>query len=94
MRNFRKELPQIGSKQGIVAKRIHGGSASAPLEKVCQQKETVLPGIIPQFELWKFFNVDETGLFWKLIPARNFKLMGDKHAKDRITELVGASALG
>ena len=45
------------------------------------------------------FNIDETGLFWKLLPERTLQFKGidckgGKHAKDRITILVGASALG
>ena len=92
-------INRFKARHAIVAKRIHGESASAPLEKVCQWKETILPGKMQEFELGNIFNVDETGLFWKLLPDRTLQFKGidckgGKHAKDRITVLVGASALG
>ena len=52
-----------------------------------------------EFELGDIFNIDETGLFWKLLPDRTLQFKGiackgGKYAEDRITVLVGASALG
>ncbi|XP_061444367.1 tigger transposable element-derived protein 1-like [Rhineura floridana] len=48
----------------------------------------------------QIFNVDETGLFWKKMPARTFiareeqTIPGHKAAKDRITLLLGGNASG
>jgi hypothetical protein len=48
----------------------------------------------------KIFNVDETALFWKKMPARTFlakeveTAQGHKPAKDRLTLLLGGNASG
>lgn len=53
-------------------------------------------GYVPQ----QIFNVDETGLFWKKMPARTFismeekTLPGHKASKDRFTLLLGGNASG
>ncbi|XP_053546948.1 tigger transposable element-derived protein 1-like [Bombina bombina] len=50
------------------------------------------------YSMDQFFNVDETGLFWKKMPARTFiarqekSMPGYKPAKDRITLLLGGNA--
>ena len=61
-------------------------------------KETILPGIIQTFQMGNIFNVNETGLLWKLLPERTlqFKGMdckGGKHAKDKTTILAGDGTL-
>ena len=85
MLGFNEEFPKridinwinrFKARHSIVAKRINGESASAPLEKVCQWKETILPGIIQEFELGNIFNVEERGLFWKLLPDRTLQFKG------------------
>ena len=45
------------------------------------------------------FNADETGLFWRMLPDTTHVLKGQtcaggKRAKNRITVLVGTSAMG
>ena len=92
-------INRFKARHSIISKRIHGESASAPLDQVSMWKETILPGIIQTFQMGNVFNIDEPGLFWKLLPERTlqFKGMdckGGKHAKDRITILLGTSALG
>ena len=92
-------INRFKARHSIIAKRIHGESASASLDQVSLWKETILPGIIQKFQMGNIFNIDETGLFWKLLPERTLQFKGidckgGKHAKDRITILVGASALG
>ncbi|XP_053546944.1 tigger transposable element-derived protein 1-like [Bombina bombina] len=52
------------------------------------------------YSMDQMFNVDETGLFWKKMPARTFiarqekSMPGYKPAKDRITLLLGGNASG
>ncbi|XP_053567651.1 tigger transposable element-derived protein 1-like [Bombina bombina] len=52
------------------------------------------------YSMDQIFNVDETGLFWKKMPARTFiarqekSMPGYKPAKDRITLLLGGNASG
>ena len=92
-------INRFKERHSIVAKRIHAESASVPLELVCQWKEIILPTIMQEYELGNIFNVDETGLFWKLFPDRTLQFKGidckgGKRAKDRITVFVGASAMG
>ena len=91
-------INRFKARHSIIAKRIHGESASA-FRPSFYVEGNYPPGITQKFQMGNIFNIDETGLFWKLLPERTlqFKGMdckGDKHAKDRITILVGASALG
>ena len=53
-----------------------------------------------QYTAQQVFNVDETGLYWKKMPARTYiaeeekRAPGFKASKDRLTLLLGANAEG
>ena len=55
-----------------------------------------LPQLLSQYKPEVVYNVDETGLFYKLktdksLTFKNEKCVGGKKAKERLTILVGAS---
>lgn len=83
----------------IVAKKLHGEAAAVDERIVADWRTILLPVILRQYPLGDIFNIDEMGLFWRLLPDSThiFKgatCSGGKRSKDRITVLCGASALG
>ena len=58
-----------------------------------------LPEIVKGYELKVIWNADETGLFWRALPDKSLSVKkgrckGGKYAKQRITVLLIANALG
>ncbi|XP_040194034.1 tigger transposable element-derived protein 1-like [Rana temporaria] len=78
------------------------GEAAAADHKAAESYPRELAKIIQDggYSMDQIFNVDETGLFWKKMPARTFiaiqerSMPGYKPAKDRITLLLGGNASG
>ena len=58
-----------------------------------------MPALLERYNPEDIYNVDETGLFYKLLPDRTYTLKnevchGGKHSKERITLLLGANMTG
>ena len=61
--------------------------------------KTVLPELIKSYEPRNVYNVDETGLFYQMLPHRTLAFKGEttqggKASKARITVLLGANMDG
>ena len=74
-------------------------SASVGKETVDMWRTVTLPTLLEGYEARNVFNVDETGLFFKLLPDKslifkNEPCHGGKQSKDRITVLVGSNSDG
>lgn len=68
-------------------------------EKAVDEWFQQLPHILRDYEPEDIFNVDETGLFYKLLPAKTLayrkeRCYGGKTSKERISVLVGANSTG
>ena len=86
-------------RHNISSKVICGESASVSDDVVNDWKQATLPVILRQYSPSDIFNLDETGLFWKVTPQRtlafkNDSCHGGKHSKFRISVLVGANMVG
>ena len=86
-------------RHAIVQKRVSGEAASVSEETVASWQEVTLPSLLADFAPEDVFNVDETGLFFKLLPDSTLAFKGEtchggKRAKERITVLVGGNADG
>ena len=60
-------------------------------------RETYLPTILSKYELKDFYNSDEFGLFYQVLPDKSLHYKGEhcsvgKHSKVRFTRLVAANA--
>ena len=85
-------------RHGIVMKKVSGEAASVA-EDMQPWLDVVLPHLLSNYKPEDVYNVDETGLFYKLKPDKSLsfkteKCVGGKKAKDRFTVLVGESMAG
>ena len=83
----------------IVQKHVSGEAASVSEETVASWQEVTLPSLLADFAPEDVFNVDETGLFFKLLPDSTLAFKGEtchggKRVKERITVLVAGNADG
>ena len=92
MDNFKK-------RHGITFKTVQGEAGAVNLQSLLDWKQQVLQPLLRQFFLDDVFNLDETGLFWQLLPNKTMsfreeRCTGGKKSKQRITLLVGANMSG
>ena len=64
-----------------------------------QYREAVLTPLLERYSEDDIYNVDETGLFFKLLPDRTYTLKGEschggKLSKERVTLLLGSNMSG
>uniref|UniRef100_A0A914V9J0 Uncharacterized protein n=1 Tax=Plectus sambesii TaxID=2011161 RepID=A0A914V9J0_9BILA len=81
-------------RHGITSKVFHSEAGAVQPDAVANWRYTLLKRILESYELKDIFNVDELGLFWKLMPNRtlafkNEKCSGGKESKERLTVLLG-----
>ncbi|XP_064417988.1 tigger transposable element-derived protein 4-like [Latimeria chalumnae] len=85
-------------RRGIVCRTVCGESESVN-SNVLDDYVTKLPSLLIGYQPRDIFNIDETGLFYKLLPNKTLALKGEechggKHSKERITLLVGSNMDG
>ncbi|XP_049832850.1 tigger transposable element-derived protein 6-like [Schistocerca gregaria] len=78
---------------------VCGESAAVSDESVEHWKEEVLSPILEGFESGDVYNVDETGLFYQLMPTKTVSVKGEAYhkgrmSKQRITVLLCSNADG
>ena len=92
-------LSRFKTRHGISQKRICGESCSVSEETSDKWLSITLPTLQEGYEARDIFNVDKTGLFFKLLPEKtlgfkNEPCHGGKHSKERLTVLAGANSDG
>ncbi|XP_064409672.1 tigger transposable element-derived protein 4-like [Latimeria chalumnae] len=85
--------------RGIVYRTVCGESESINSDILDDYVTTKLPSLLIGYQPRDVFNIDETELFYKLLPNRTLALKGEechgsKHSKERITLLVGSNMDG
>ena len=76
--------------------RIHGESGSAPLATLPEEREK-LRQLLIRFPPDQIYNIDETGLYYRMAPNQTLStkpVLGQKKDKTRITILLGVNATG
>ena len=86
-------------RHGITAHRIVGESGSVGMEAVDNWKETKLKFILEKYDEKDIYNMDETGLFYRMTPnsTLHFKgktCEGSKQSKERLTLALCANMDG
>lgn len=79
-------------RHGISYKSVCGESRAADENSVKQWKEETLPTLLRGWKASDIFNLDESGIFFKMLPGRTFALSkedcsGGKKSKERITAM-------
>lgn len=87
------------NRHDVVQRKISGEAAVVTPEMTNDWLQKTLPAILERFSSNDVYNLDETALFWKLLPDRTLafrgqKCSGGKHSKVRVTVLVGANMTG
>jgi hypothetical protein len=82
-------------RHGIQQRKQQGEAAAVDLNVSTKWKEQVIPKLLSSFQDKDVLNVDELGLFWKLLPDSQFvlrgqKVFGEKQPKSRVTILLAA----
>uniref|UniRef100_H3AIV2 HTH CENPB-type domain-containing protein n=1 Tax=Latimeria chalumnae TaxID=7897 RepID=H3AIV2_LATCH len=80
-------------RRGIVCTTVCGESESVNSDVLDDYVTTKLPILLIGYQPRDFFNIDETGLFYKLLPNRTLALKGEechggKHSKELIQHML------
>ena len=92
-------IQRFKKRHSIVHLKQCGEASSVSLDIVETWKSSVLHSIISTFAEKDIFNLDETALFWEVLPEKTMgfrgqRCHGGKKSKKRITLLLGANANG
>lgn len=89
-------LEKFKKRNNIRRYRAHGEAGSAPLESLPEEREK-LRKLLSRFTPDRIYNIDETGLFYRMPPNQTLStkpILGQKKDKTRITILLGVNATG
>lgn len=92
-------LEKFLSRNLIVFKTNQGEAKDINLEELSCWQESQIQNALKEYQASDIFNVDETALFWRLLPNKTLAFKGErctdgKQSKERITVLVGANMTG
>jgi len=70
-------LSNFKERHGIVFKSMQGEAAAVDLESVEKWRQDILTQLLTEYSPVNVFNVDETGLFWRLLPDKTMTFKGE-----------------
>ena len=87
-------LDNFKKRNGITFKTVQGEAGAVDLQPLFVWQQQVLQPLLRQFSTDDVFNLDETELFWRLLPNKTMsfrgeRCTGEKKSKHRITLLAG-----
>ena len=71
-------VERFNQRRGIVSRSINGESAAVDETVVEDYVSTTLPNFLRDYDSKDVFNMDETGLFYKLLPNRTLQFKGER----------------
>ena len=89
-------LDRFKKRNNVRRYRIHGESGSAPLATLPEEREK-LRQLLSRFSPEQIYNIDETGLYYRMAPNQTLStkpVHGQKKDKTRVTVLLGVNATG
>ena len=92
-------LDNFKKRNGITFKTVQGEAGAVDLQPFFEWQQQVFHPLLRQFSTEDVFNLDETGLFWRLLPNKTMsfkgeRCTGEKKSKHRITLLAGVNMSG
>ena len=92
-------LQRWKTRHGILFKVIHGERGDVNEQSTDAWVEEVLRPTLARFEPDNVYNLDETALFWRLLPDKTFsfkgeKCTGGKKSRERITVMLCCNMSG
>ncbi|GBL90715.1 Tigger transposable element-derived protein 4 [Araneus ventricosus] len=92
-------LERFKDRHCLSFKTICGEAAAVEGEAIEHWKNSVLKDILSRFDVSNVFNLDETSLFYCLLPDKTLSFKGEKctsgkASKQRLTLLLGANMSG
>ncbi|XP_064461904.1 tigger transposable element-derived protein 4-like [Ornithodoros turicata] len=92
-------LDRFRKRHGLVYRSIVGVSADVDDAACTDWRSSRLKDLMEEYDAVNIYNVDETALYYQLIPQKTLTFSGDactggKHSKVRVTVLVGANMTG
>lgn len=92
-------LSNFKKRNSITFKTVQGEEGAVNVGELTDWQTSVLREELEKYEPKDVFNLDETGLFWKLQPNKTMAFKGErctagKKSKDRLTVVVGANMDG
>lgn len=80
-------LANFKKRHGMVFRRNHGEAADIDFDALDLWRREVLSISLARFSPENVFNLDETGLFWKILPEQTLSFKGIFHVGSWITNL-------
>lgn len=71
-------LEGFKERYGIKFKEVHGGAGVVDIVSLTEWQSKVLQPMINKFSPDDVFNLDETGLFWQLLPNKTMAFRGER----------------
>lgn len=92
-------IDRFKTRHNLTFKKICGEANDVDPEITEEWKTTILKTVCEQYKPNDIFNVDECGLFYRLLPDKtltfkNEKCIGGKKSKERLTILLGSNMDG
>ncbi|GBO40301.1 Tigger transposable element-derived protein 4, partial [Araneus ventricosus] len=92
-------LQRFNSRHNLSFKKLCGEAADFDSSSLKEWKDVVLRDILERYESANVFNVDECGLFYRILPDRTLcfkgeKCVGGKKSKECLTVLLAANMNG
>lgn len=92
-------LEKFAQRHSISFKTVQGEAGAIDMVELGDWQVQILRDSLKEFSPDDIFNVDETGLFWQLLPNKTLAFKGEqcttgKMSKERVTVLVGANMSG
>jgi len=70
-------LDSFKDRHGIVFKSVQGEAAAVGLKSVDKWRQDILIKLLTEYSPENVFNIDETGLFWRLLPDKTMTFKGE-----------------
>jgi hypothetical protein len=71
-------LERFKSRHGISFKTVQGEAGAVVQQSLAEWQTQVLRPLLDQISPNDVFNIDETGLFWQLLPNKTMAFRGER----------------